>query len=123
MNNQIDEFKGRVLTTMALCKDISQNVLELCQLELCQETNDILLSMRQEAAIQAAELSMAFAEMTQLIDSMANPRNSASASHSSIASFPSDNMSVQSFHTAKHGTSPQKRMEGNSTIRPSVTQS
>ena len=89
---------------MAFYKDTSQIVLELCQ-----ETNDNLLNMRQDAAIQAAELRTAFAEMTQVIHSMVNPRDSANASDSSTASFQSDNMSVQSFDTAKHGTSPRKK--------------
>ena len=104
MNTRFDELEGRVLTTMALCKDTSQNVLELRQ-----ETNDNLLNMRQDAAIQAAELRTAFAEMTQVIHSMVNPRDSTNASDSSTASFQSDNMSVQSFDTAKHGTSPRKK--------------
>ena len=68
MNNQFDELECRVLTTMALCKDTSQNVHELHQ-----ATNDNLFSMQWEAAIQAAEFRTASAEMTQVIHSMANP--------------------------------------------------
>ena len=77
MNNQFDKLEHQVLIMMALCKDTSQNVLELCQ-----ETNDTLFHMRQATAIQAAELWTAFAEVTQIIHSMANNRDSTpSATH------------------------------------------
>ena len=68
MNTRFDEVESGVLMTMALCKDTSQNVLELRR-----ETNDNLLSMRQEAATQAAQFRNTFANMTQqIIHSMAN---------------------------------------------------
>ncbi|KAI2511594.1 hypothetical protein MHU86_2848 [Fragilaria crotonensis] len=107
MNTRFDELEGRVLTTMAFCKDTSQNVLELRR-----ETNDNLLSMRQEAATQAAEFRDAFANMTQIIHSMAINRNTDLVAHdsdSSTTSSQSDTMSVQSLDTAKHGTSPRKK--------------
>lgn len=79
MNNRFDELEGRVLTTMDFCKDTSQNVLA----ELCKETNDNLLRMRQEAWTQAAEFREAFANMTQIFYSTTNNRDSANASDSS----------------------------------------
>ncbi|KAI2505071.1 hypothetical protein MHU86_9347 [Fragilaria crotonensis] len=81
MNTRFDELEGRVLTTMAFCKDTSQNVLELRR-----ETNDNLLSMRQEAATQAAEFRDAFANMTQIIHSMAINTNTDLAAHDSDSS-------------------------------------
>ena len=107
MNTRFDELEGRVLTTMAFCKDTSQNVLELRR-----ETNDNLLSMRQEAATQAAEFRDAFANMTQIIHSMAINTNTdlvAYDSDSSTTSSQSNTMSVQALDTAKHGTSPRKK--------------
>jgi hypothetical protein len=104
MNSRFDELEGRVLTTMAFCKDTSQNVLELRK-----ETNDNLLSLRQEALTQAEEFRNAFANMTQMIHSMASNSNHGNDSDSSEASDPSDTMSVQSLDTAKHGTSPRKQ--------------
>lgn len=105
MNTRFDELEGRVLTTMAFCKDTSQNVLELRK-----ETNDNLLSLRQEALTQAAEFRNAFANMTQIIHSMANNNHEEdSDSSETSAQTQSDNMSVQSLDTAKHGTSPRKK--------------
>jgi hypothetical protein len=104
MSNGFNKFEGQVLTTKALCKDTSQYVLEFRQ-----ESNENLSCMWQETAIQAAELWTAFAEMTQIIHSMANHRDSVNAFDSSTNSFQSNIMSVQSFDKAKHGTSPQKK--------------
>ena len=56
---------------MTLCKDTSQY-----SLQLCQETNDKPISMQQQTAIQAAELQTAFAEVTHIIQSMENDRDS-----------------------------------------------
>ena len=44
--------------------------------ELYQETNDMLSHMWQATVIQAAELQAAFAEVTQIIHSMANNKDS-----------------------------------------------
>ena len=92
---------------LSLCKDTSQNVLEVRQ-----ETNDNVLRMQQEPAIQAAELWTALAELTQIIHSMANNRDSTNAPNSSTNSFESNIMLAQSLHTAKHGTS-QRKKKGN----------
>ena len=65
MNNWFDKLVGWVLTAMALCKDTSENILELCQ-----ETNNNPFCMQQEVAIKAADLETAFAEVIQIIQSM-----------------------------------------------------
>jgi hypothetical protein len=104
VNKRFDELEGRVLTTMTLCRDTSENVLELRK-----ETNENILGMRQEATAQAIEFRTAFATMTRMIDSLARINATDEDSDSSEPRTQSDNMSVQSLDTAKHGTSPRKK--------------
>ena len=58
ITNGGDNQRAQLLVQVDTAQDTSLNVLELCQ-----ETNGYRFSMRQEAAIQAAELRTAFAEM------------------------------------------------------------
>jgi hypothetical protein len=112
VNTRFDELEGRVLTTMTFCKDTSQNVLELRK-----ETNENILGMRQAATAQAEEFRNAFANMTRMINSLTS-NNTQEGGDSDSTSTQSDNMSVQSLETAKHGTSPRKKRKKEATADP-----
>ncbi|KAI2499330.1 hypothetical protein MHU86_15174 [Fragilaria crotonensis] len=106
VNTRFDDLEERVITTMTFCKDTSQNVLELRK-----ETNENILGMRQEASAQAAEFRQTFAHLTKMMTSLAGSSGSTDADEddSTASSDQSDNMSVQSLDTTKHGTSPRKQ--------------
>jgi len=107
VNNRFDELDERVLTTMTFCKDTSQNVLELRK-----ETNENILRLRQEASAQAEELRKMFLDMTRIINSLTHiPETTVDDDDSCATSDQSDNMSVQSHDTTKHGTSPRKKKD------------
>jgi hypothetical protein len=92
---------------MTFCKDTSQNVLELRK-----ETNENILRLRQEASAQAEELRKMFLDMTRIINLLTHiPETTVEDEDSCATSDQSDNMSVQSHDTTKHGTSPRKKKD------------
>ncbi len=106
VNTRFDELlEERVITMMTFCKDTSQNVLELRK-----ETNENILGMRQEASTQAAKFRQTFAHLTKMMTSIAGSSGTTDDDDDSTASSDqSDNMSVKSLDTTKHGTSPRKK--------------
>jgi hypothetical protein len=105
VNTRFDELEERVITTMTFCKDTAQNVLELRK-----ETNENILGMRLEASAQAAKFRQTLAHLTKMMTSIAGSSGTTDDDDNSTASSDqSDNMSVQSLDTPKHGSSPRKK--------------